>query len=69
MRDNYDFSKARINPYARKLKKSITIRVDDDALSYFKELSSQSEVPYQTLINMYLKDCALHHRKLSLSWK
>jgi predicted DNA binding CopG/RHH family protein len=69
MRTNYDFSNSRPNPYAKKLKKSITIRVDEDALDYFKSLAEKSEVPYQTLINMYLKDCASHHRELQLSWK
>jgi predicted DNA binding CopG/RHH family protein len=69
MRTNYDFSNSRSNPYAKKLKKSITIRVDEDALDYFKSLAEKSEVPYQTLINMYLKDCASHHRELQLSWK
>jgi predicted DNA binding CopG/RHH family protein len=69
MRESYDFSKSRKNPYAAKLKKSITIRVDEDALDYFKEMAGKVEVPYQTLINMYLKDCASHHRELELSWK
>lgn len=69
MRESYDFSKSRRNPYAKKLKKSITIRVDEDALNYFKGMAGKIEVPYQTLINMYLKDCAAHHRKLALSWK
>ena len=69
MRESYDFSKSRKNPYVAKLKKSITIRVDEDALDYFKEMAGKVEVPYQTLINMYLKDCASHHRELELSWK
>jgi predicted DNA binding CopG/RHH family protein len=69
MRESYDFSKSRKNPYAKKLKKSITIRVDEDALEYFKGLAGKTEVPYQTLINLYLKDCASHHRQLELSWK
>jgi predicted DNA binding CopG/RHH family protein len=69
MRETYDFSNARKNPYSKKLKKSITIRVDEDALDYFKGLAGNIEVPYQTLINMYLKDCASHHRKLELNWK
>lgn len=69
MRETYDFSKSRKNPYAKKLKKSITIRVDEDALDYFKDLAGKTEVPYQTLINLYLKDCANHHRELELRWK
>ena len=69
MREKYDFSNSRPNPYVKKLKKSITIRVDEDALEYFKGMANKAEVPYQTLINLYLKDCASHHRKLQLSWK
>jgi len=69
MREHYDFSKSIQNPYAKKLKKPITIRIDSDALSYFKDLSKKFEMPYQTLINMYLKDCAIHHKKLEVSWK
>jgi predicted DNA binding CopG/RHH family protein len=69
MREFYDFSKAKPNPYVKKLKKAITIRVDEDALEYFKSLAGKVEVPYQTLINMYLKDCANQHRKLQVSWK
>ncbi|HRC85827.1 MAG TPA: BrnA antitoxin family protein [Thermoanaerobaculia bacterium] len=68
MRDHYDFSQARRNPYARRLKKQVTIRLDEDTLGYFKELAARIEIPYQTLINMYLRDCALSHRELRLSW-
>ena len=69
MRKEYDFSKARKNPYASRLKKQITIRLDGDALDYFKSISESLGIPYQTLINLYLRDCAASHRKVNLSWK
>ena len=69
MRDEYDFSKARKNPYATQLKKSITIRLDEDSVGYFKAISEEIGIPYQTLINLYLRDCATSHRKLNLHWK
>lgn len=69
MRKQYDFSNARPNPYAKRLKKQLTIRLDEDTISYFKNLAEELELPYQTLINLYLKDCATSHRRLTLSWK
>ena len=69
MRDEYDFSKGVKNPYAKKLKKQITIRVDEDVIDYFKTLSEELGMPYQSLINLYLRDCADKQRKLNLSWK
>ncbi len=69
MRDEYDFSKARKNPYATQLKKSITIRLDEDSVGYFKAISEELGIPYQTLINLYLRDCASSRRKLNLQWK
>lgn len=69
MRKEYDFSKAEKNPYATKLKKQITIRLDEDAISYFKSLSQKTGITYQNLINLYLKDCAVSHRKLSFKWQ
>lgn len=69
MRKEYDFSKARKNPYASQLKKQITIRLDEDSISYFKAISEDVGVPYQSLINLYLRDCALSQRKLNLNWK
>ena len=69
MREEYDFSKSKPNPYAKKLKKQITIRVDEDALEYFKEMSESMGIPYQSLINLYLRDCAEAHRKLNLKWR
>ena len=69
MRDEYDFSKARKNPYSTQLKKSITIRLDEDSVGYFKAISEEIGIPYRTLINLYLRDCATSHRKLNLQWK
>ena len=69
MRDEYDFSEAKRNPYAKALKKQITIRVDEDALGYFKALAEELGVPYQSVINLYLRDCAQARRKPDLHWK
>lgn len=69
MRKEYDFSNSSPNPYAKRLKKAITIRIDQDALEYFKDTANAMHIPYQTLINMYLKDCVAHKRKPTLRWK
>jgi len=69
MKTEYDFGKARKNPSAAKLTKQITIRLDEDSIGYFKGISEQVGIPYQRLINLYLRDCAAHHRKLDLRWK
>ncbi|MDI6808205.1 MAG: BrnA antitoxin family protein [Candidatus Eisenbacteria bacterium] len=68
MRKEYDFSKAIKNPYARRIKKQVTIRVDETTIAYFKKLASDMNVPYQTLINLYLRDCAASRRRLALKW-
>jgi len=69
MRKSYDFSKAKRNPYAKRLKQQITIRLDKPTIQYFKDLSEDTGIPYQTLINLYLRDCAVTGRKLSMRWK
>jgi predicted DNA binding CopG/RHH family protein len=69
MRKEYDFSKGKRNPYARQLKQSITMRVDRTTLDYFKSLATELEVPYQTLINSYLRDCAVTGRRPSMLWR
>jgi len=69
MRKTYDFSKARPNPYARRLKKQVTIRLDEDTINYFKSLADSAEIPYQTLINLYLRDCAQSGKQLRLEWR
>nr|DAJ34938.1 MAG TPA: antitoxin [Caudoviricetes sp.] len=68
MREEYDFSKARKNPYAKKLKQQITINLDTEVIDFFKQMSSTSGIPYQTLINLYLSDCANQNRKINISW-
>jgi predicted DNA binding CopG/RHH family protein len=69
MRKEYDFSAAKKNPYAAQLKKQITIRLDEESITYFKTISEDVGIPYQSLINLYLRDCAASHRKLNLNWK
>ena len=69
LKKEFDFSKAVKNPYAKKLQKKITMNVREDALEYFKKQSSESGIPYQTLINLYLIDCADHNKKLEIQWK
>ena len=68
MRESYDFSKSVKNPYAKRFKKQITIRIDEDSISYFKEMADEKGIPYQSLINLYLRDCANEHRRLRTSW-
>lgn len=68
MKKNYDFSHSRKNPYARALKRQITIRLDQDTIGYFRALAEETGLPYQSLMNMYLRDCAQNHRKLRLKW-
>jgi uncharacterized protein (DUF4415 family) len=70
MRKEYDFSKlkGRKNPYAKRLKKQITIRVGVDILEYFKELAEETGIPYQNLINLYLRDCVISKKRPSLKW-
>jgi uncharacterized protein (DUF4415 family) len=69
MRKTYDFSKARPNPYARRLKKQVTIRLDEDTINYFKSLADSAEIPFHTLINLYLRDCAQSGKQLRLEWR
>ena len=68
MKAKYDFSNGVKNPYARRLKKPVTIRIDTDTLAYFKSLSAEADVPYQKLINMFLRDCADSHKKPVIKW-
>ena len=69
MRREYDFSKGRRNPYAAKLKRSVTIRLDEATIEYFKMMSDESEIPYQTLINLYLRECAATGKRLTMEWR
>lgn len=70
MKKEYDFSvmKSRKNPYASKLKRQVTIRMGEDVIAYFKALGQDIGIPYQTLINLYLRDCMENHRKPDMSW-
>ncbi len=69
MKSEYDFSKAKKNPYTSRLKRQVTIRLDAATIEYFKELSEENSIPYQTLINLYLRECATTQKKLSLKWR
>jgi predicted DNA binding CopG/RHH family protein len=69
MRNHYDFSNAIKNPYINKLKKQITIRLDPETIDYFKDLSDETGIKYQQLINLYLADCAKKHLKPNIEWK
>lgn len=69
MRKEYDFSTTKNSPYAARLTKQITIRLDEESITYFKSLAEDVGVPYQSLINLYLRDCAASRRKLNLTWK
>ena len=69
MREEYDFSKGKKNPYARELKKQITIKMAPSTIEYFKKEALETGIPYQTLINLYLMDCVKHQKKLDLNWK
>ena len=69
MRKEYDFSKGGRNVYAKRLKRSVTIRLDEATIAYFKDLAAETEIPYQTLINLYLRDCAAQGRKLAMHWR
>ena len=71
MRDEYNISELnpRKNPYANRLKKQITINIDSSTIDYFKAQSEAVGIPYQTLINLYLKDCVNNNRRLTMSWQ
>jgi uncharacterized protein (DUF4415 family) len=69
MRKHYDFSRAKRNPYARRLKRQVTIRLDQATVAYFKNLSQETGIPYQTLINLYLRECASARKRLSIAWR
>ena len=68
MRKEYDFTAAKRNPYADQITKQITIRLDEESIDYFKSISQDAGIPYQSLINLYLRDCAANRRKLNLNW-
>jgi len=71
MKQEYDFSKMKSqrNPYASRLKRQVTIRMGEDVIEYFKSMAEETGIPYQTLINLYLRDCVARDRKPDLSWR
>ena len=70
MKTEYDLStlKSRKNPYASKLKKPVTMRLSEEVILYFKDMATEAGVPYQSLINLYLRDCVAQHRKVKIAW-
>ena len=68
MRNEYDFSQSRKNPYVKQLKRQITIRLDTTAVDYFKEMAAELGMPYQNLINLFLRDCAIQKRRPVIQW-
>jgi hypothetical protein len=69
MRKQYDFRSARSNPYARRRRRAITLRLDEETIAYFKQLAQQVDLPYRSLIRLYLRDCAATGRRLRLAWR
>ncbi len=71
MKPEYDLSTmtSRKNPYASKLKKPVTMRLSEDVIGYFKGMATEAGVPYQSLINLYLRDCVAQHRKVQIAWQ
>ena len=69
MRKHYDFSAGRANPYARMLKRQVTLRLDEPTVEYFKLLAQETAIPYQTLINLYLRECVASRKQLHLAWQ
>lgn len=69
MKKEYNFSNSVKNPYTRKLKKQITIRLENDTIEYFKKLATETDIPYQNLINLYLRNCAHNKLKPSIDWQ
>jgi predicted DNA binding CopG/RHH family protein len=68
MKKHYDFSNSKPNPYIRKAKRQVTIRLDEATIAYFKGLSTRAGIPYQNLINLYLRDCANERKRLKMEW-
>jgi len=69
MRREYDFTNARPSPYPKMLKKPVTIRLDESTVRYFKQLAGELDMPYESLINLYLRDCAASGRRLAMKWR
>ncbi len=69
MKKEYDFSDSIKNPYIKKLKKQISIRIEKDTVEYFKKLAAEIDIPYQNLMNMYLRECAQNNFKPNIHWQ
>ena len=69
MRKEYDFSNGKPNPYIKKLRKQISIRIDLDTINYFKKQAEETGIAYQNLMNLYLSDCAIHSKQINITWK
>ena len=69
MRKEYDFSNAKLNPYIKKLRKQISIRIDVDTINFFKKQAEETGIAYQNLMNLYLSDCAINSKQINIMWK
>ncbi|MDR2490794.1 MAG: antitoxin [Spirochaetaceae bacterium] len=69
MRKEYNFSNAKPNPYIKKLRKQISIKIDMDTITFFKKMAEETGITYQNIINLYLADCAEHSKKINIAWK
>ena len=69
MRKHYDFSQAKPNPYAKRLKREVTVRLDEGTVEYFESIAAETGIPSRTLINLYLRECAASRKRLALRWK
>jgi uncharacterized protein (DUF4415 family) len=69
MRKEYDFTDSKPNPYIKKLRRQISIRIDVDTIHFFKRQAQETGIAYQNLINLYLSDCAVHSKKIDITWK
>lgn len=68
MRKEYDFSRSRKNPYTKRRSRPITMRVDVESIDYFKRMAADFGMPYQNLINLFLRDCAVNERRPIIEW-
>ena len=69
MRKEYNFTKAKPNPYVKKLRRQISIRIDVDTIDFFKKQAEETGIAYQNLINLYLSDCAMNSKKINIAWE
>ena len=69
MKKEYDFSKVKKNPYAKALKKQVTIRINDETIEYFKNMAEETGISYQNLINLFLQDCVENKKKPKIKWR